>query len=119
MTIQGTIDMMRAMKRELSPINRLSLASCMLALVALSGCPALEKKTNCPPGTYRCFQGRPQYCSPQQRWTPISEPCANASTVCCWTQNPISGRQLYACVPQSACLEDPNPVQDADASVEQ
>lgn len=93
----------------------LLFAAAAVAL-ALAGCP-LPPPDGCTPLATRCSpEGVPQSCSPSQRWTSgaLQRPCAQraAGSVCCRARSPY-GTELYACVPQSACL--PESVTDAGA----
>lgn len=85
-------------------------ALCVLAVLALAGCP-LPAPDGCTPRDTRCApDGVPEVCSSTQRWTrgQPSEPCPERST-CCRARSPY-GRELHACVPPSACLpESPAP----------
>jgi hypothetical protein len=89
----------------------LGMAAC------LSGCP-LPAPDNCTPFATRCSpSGIPETCSQSQRWShaPPSSPCSSRGpVVCCRTRSPY-GRELHACVPESACL--PETAADAGAKV--
>jgi hypothetical protein len=82
---------------------RLSIVSMLLG-IALAACPHPEPRSNCAPGSTKCEQGRSYVCSPGQYWTPASSPCGGPR-VCCLSQNPSSGRSVFACVPPEACIE--------------
>lgn len=89
----------------------------LLALtLALAGCPRLPPVDLCQPGAQSCIGDRPHVCSQSQRWAPASpRTCASASLVCCYTRSPF-GRDLYACVPASACIpEGPVSLDDGGA----
>lgn len=81
---------------------RLSVIAALLG-ITLTACPHPEPRSNCAPGSMRCDNGRPYLCSPEQYWTPSSSACSGAWT-CCMTQNPTSGRSVFACVPPEACI---------------
>lgn len=81
-------------------------------LVSVTGCP-MPAPDGCTPMATRCSpQGIPQTCSATQRWSAgaTAEPCSahGANVRCCWTRSPY-GRDLHACVPESACLPEPPP----------
>lgn len=90
-------------------------ASLALVVYALTAC-RMPEPDGCSPFATRCSpSGIPEVCSQSRRWSyaPPSTPCSSRGpVVCCWTRSPW-GRELHACVPESACL----PV-SSDAGVE-
>lgn len=89
----------------------------MLVIFAVTccGCP-MPAPDGCTPFATRCSpSGIPETCSQSQRWShaPPATPCSSRGpVVCCWTRSPY-GRELHACVPESACLPE-----TGDAGVE-
>lgn len=97
----------------LAVIAGVSLVALLGAL--LTGCP-MPAPDGCTPFATRCSpSGIPETCSQSQRWShaPPATPCSSRGpVVCCWTRSPY-GRELHACVPESACLPE-----TGDAGVE-
>ncbi len=89
----------------------------LLALACLlTACP-LPPPDGCTPMATRCSpQGKPQRCSASQRWwsEPTAQPCAALGVTCCLALSPY-GNRVHACVPQSACLEEPTLADVIDA----
>jgi hypothetical protein len=101
-------------------IARAKWLVCFALACVLAGCP-LPPVDGCTPLDTRCSpEGVPQSCSPSQRWTSgaLQRPCAQraAGSVCCRARSPYgASRELYVCVPQSACLPETT---SADAGAE-
>jgi hypothetical protein len=91
-------------------LRAISLGILLCTASAVLGCP-MPPPDGCAPMATRCSpQGIPQTCSATQRWSAgaTAEPCSahGANVRCCWTRSPY-GRDLHACVPESACLPEP------------
>lgn len=89
----------------------------LLLLALLSACP-LPPSDHCRPTATRCSpQGKPQRCSAGERWwsEPTAQPCAALGVTCCLALSPY-GNRVHACVPQSACLEEPTLADVIDAA---
>jgi len=92
----------------------------LLLALALNACP-LPPPDHCRPTATRCSpQGKPQRCSAGERWwnEPTAQPCAALGVTCCLALSPY-GNRVHACVPQSACLEEPtlaDVIEAADAA---
>ncbi len=87
----------------------------VLFAAACCGCP-MPAPDGCTPFATRCSpSGIPEVCSQSRRWShaPPATACSSRGpVVCCWTRSPY-GRELHACVPESACLPE-----TGDAGVE-
>lgn len=89
----------------------------LLLALSASACP-LPPPDHCRPTATRCSpQGKPQRCSAGERWwnEPTAQPCAALGVTCCLALSPY-GNRVHACVPQSACLEEPTLADVIDAT---
>ena len=89
----------------------------LLLLALLSACP-LPPSDHCRPTATRCSpQGKPQRCSAGERWwsETTAQSCAALGVTCCLALSPY-GNRVHACVPQSACLEEPTLADVIDAA---
>lgn len=112
LTLLGVGSVLRAKRHAIGGLVCSSLGAglCIAgtAIVLLSGCPGLPPPDGCPPWTQRCSaDGVPEVCSGSQRWTRADRPCAASGTVCCRAFSPL-GREVYACVPASTCVAEPD-----------
>ena len=77
----------------------------VLAITALTGCPARPPVVGCEPNATTCRDGRPAVCSPQGRFYDTApEPCPEGST-CCLSASP-DGPPIHACVAPAGCVPE-------------